>query len=376
MTERIEKSAGPLLAGPNPFKLAVFSHNMAGGANLTYAPGPPVVSWEESVRIAQAADRAGIEAVIPVARWKGMSTDEEIDRHRSFETFTWAAGLAALTERITVFATFHVPTVHPVRAAKEIATVDHISGGRFGVNVVAGWNQDEFRMFDIALREHDDRYVVAGEWISFVEQIFTREQPFDFMGEVFQGGHVISQPLPVQTPGPVVMSAGFSPAGRAFAAAHADIAFVIVPGLEGTAKAVTEMKARAREEHGRDLRVFGAAHILCREREADARRDFTRVVEQEGDWRAAATAIALLIPGSRSADWQHSMGPQAVFGFFAHPLVGTPEQVVDGFAAMAAAGLDGAAISWVDYDEGIAQYDEVLRPLLGEAGLRAEAIAA
>ena len=67
--------------------------------------------------------------------------------HRNFETFTWAAGLAASTDEIGVFATFHVPTVHPVRAAKEVVTIDHISGGRFGLNIVAGWNEREIAMF-------------------------------------------------------------------------------------------------------------------------------------------------------------------------------------------------------------------------------------
>ena len=50
--------------------------------------------WGESVRLAQLADKAGIEAVIPVARWKGRGGSVNFN-HRNFETFTWAAGLAA-----------------------------------------------------------------------------------------------------------------------------------------------------------------------------------------------------------------------------------------------------------------------------------------
>lgn len=372
----IDKRDTPVLGSPNPFKLAVFSHNMAGGANLTKAPGTPRVTWDESVRIARAAERAGIEAVIPVARWKGMHPAGDgapPEVHRAFETFTWAAGLAALTERIQVFATFHVPTVHPVRAAKEIATVDHISGGRFALNVVAGWNQDEFQMFDLTLSEHDDRYAVADEWMGFLTRIWAEEEPFDVDGEHFRARHVISEPKPLQRPGPVIMNAGFSPAGRAFAARHADISFVILPDLATAADQVAALKAAARERHGRELLVFGAGHILCRDSEAAARREHRRVVHELGDWEAAAFAIDQLIPGSRSADWTHTMGPAAIFGFFATPLVGTPEQVVQGVADMAATGLDGMAVSWVDYEEGIAQYDEVLRPLMVQAGLRAGA---
>ena len=74
-------------------------------------------------------------------------------REWSFETFAWAAGLAAVTERIGLFMTVHVPLVHPVYAAKALATVDHISGGRAGLNIVCGWNPEEFAMFGAALTD-------------------------------------------------------------------------------------------------------------------------------------------------------------------------------------------------------------------------------
>ena len=137
--------------------------------------------------IARAAEAAGLEALIPVARWRGMGAPSRREAHRSFESFTWAAGIAAVTERIQVFATFHIPVTHPVSAAKQIATVDHISSGRFAVNLVAGWNEDEFAMFGIEQREHDDRYAVADEWMSFLKQIWNAEGEFDFDGPLLPG---------------------------------------------------------------------------------------------------------------------------------------------------------------------------------------------
>lgn len=366
----VAKEAGLVLGSPHRFKLAVFSPNMAGGTNLTSAEGPPTVTWQEQVRIARSAEAAGFEAVIPVARWRSPSPTLEPARHRSFEAFTWAAGIAALTERIQVFATCHVSTVHPVRAAKEIATVDHISGGRFGLNVVAGWNADEFRMFDESLNEHDDRYEIADEWMTFVERIFTEDQPFDVGGKWFKSFDVTSQPRPIQRPGPVIMSAGFSTAGRAFAAKHADINFVIAPDRDAARTAIAQAKARARDQYGRELLVFGAAHILCRDTEAEARAEHDRVVHELGDWPAARNALRLLVGSSHSADYADTMAAAAIFGFFATPLVGTPDQVVDGVAQMADDGLDGMAVSWVDYESGLRQYDEILRPLMVSAGLR------
>ena len=366
----VDKRAGVLLGGSQPFKIAVFSPNMARGTNLSSAAGTPAVTWPEQVRIAQAAERAGLDAVIPVARWRSPSPSYDPALHRCFEPFAWAAGISAVTQRIQVFATFHVSTVHPVRAAKEIATLDHISGGRFGLNVVAGWNADEFRMFDQTLDEHDDRYEIADEWMTFIERIYTEEQPFDVLTKWFKSFDVVSQPLPVQRPGPVVMSAGFSPAGRAFAAKHADINFVITPDRDAARTAIAETKARAGDEHGRELLVFGAAHILCRDTEAEARREYARVVHELGDWPAARNALKLLVGSSLSAEYADAMAESAIFGFFATPLVGTPEQIVEQMAMMADDGLDGIAVSWVDYERGIEQYDETLRPLLEAGRLR------
>jgi FMNH2-dependent dimethyl sulfone monooxygenase len=94
-------------------------------------------SWEENLRLARWADRLGLDAIVPIARWRGYGGEANLG-DRSFETFTWATGLLAATRRIQVFATMHVPLGHPLAVAKMGATADHISGGRFGLNIVAG----------------------------------------------------------------------------------------------------------------------------------------------------------------------------------------------------------------------------------------------
>jgi alkanesulfonate monooxygenase SsuD/methylene tetrahydromethanopterin reductase-like flavin-dependent oxidoreductase (luciferase family) len=73
---------------------------------------------------------------------------------------------------------------------------------------------------------------------------------------------------------------------------------------------------------------------------------------------------------SQSASFSPEMEEAAMFGFFATPMVGSPDHVVESFLEMREDGLDGAAVSWVDYHEGIAQFGETLGPLMVEAGLR------
>jgi alkanesulfonate monooxygenase SsuD/methylene tetrahydromethanopterin reductase-like flavin-dependent oxidoreductase (luciferase family) len=369
----VDKTDAPILSSANPFKLAVFSVNIGQGLVMSDAEELAKGTWEESVRLARTAERLGFEAMVPLARWRGHGGRTN-PHHRSLETFTWAAGLSALTQHIQVFATFHVPTVHPVMAAKMAATVDHISGGRFGLNIVAGWQPDELRMFGADKHDHDERYGVADEWTRLVKRLWTEEGDFDFEGAHFTAPGAFSEPKPIQRPGPPIMSAGISPAGRDFAARHADLIFAAIENAAKTADTVRDIKEMARERYGRELKVFGVGHVTCADTEEQARADYQRVIIDRGDWDAARATIEKLMQHSQTVDYASSETRRLMEGviraFFAHPLTGTPEQVVAGMREMADAGLDGMALTWNDYDEGLRQYEEALLPLLVEAGLR------
>lgn len=359
----------PLRTSPHRLKLAVFGVNVSGGCSMTRAPGTIEVSWEESKRIAMMADAAGFDALVPVARWKGMGGDVNFN-HRSFEPFTWAAGLAAVTSRIALFSTCHVPTVHPVRVAKEFATIDHISCGRFCLNIVAGWNEREISMFGAPQAAHDTRYDIADDWISLIKALWSREEEFDWNGPHFTVPAAYSQPKPLQST-PVIMSAGNSPRGQAFAAKHADLNFVVAPDMVSAGKAAEGVRSLA-GERGRQVQVFGQCYVVCRDTEAEAKAFVEDYVNELGDWSGVRNLLDVLIPNSQSAlgsEWE-SMAANMIAGYGALPLVGTPDQIVEGLAKMSAAGLDGTTLSWVDYEAGIDQFERVLKPRLIEAGLR------
>jgi alkanesulfonate monooxygenase SsuD/methylene tetrahydromethanopterin reductase-like flavin-dependent oxidoreductase (luciferase family) len=369
----VERDSAPILNGPNRLKLAVFGVNDNRGLVMTTAPGPPEATWPQSVSLTQEAERLGFEAIIPLARWRGYGGTRDLGG-RCFETFTWAAGLAGLTESIQVFATFHVPTVHPVMAAKMVATIDHISHGRFGLNIVAGWQPEEIAMFGSPQRDHDERYEVSDEWAELVKRLWTESGSFDFRGRFFDSPGAFSEPKPLQTPHPVIMSAGISPAGRNFAAKHADLVFAAIVDPAQTGKTVAEIKQLARESYGRELRVFGRAHITCRETEAEARDAYEYFILEHGDREAGENVLRMLMEHSQTIDWS-SAETQAfveavIRGYFAHPITGSPEQVAAALVELSEAGLDGVAITWNDYEEGLDQYERFLLPLLVDAGVR------
>ena len=88
--------------------------------------------------LARLADDMKFEAIVPVGRWKGFGGETNFNGE-GFEVFAWAAGLSRATTYSSVFATSHIPTVHPLFAAKQAAAIDHIGDGRFTLNLVTGW---------------------------------------------------------------------------------------------------------------------------------------------------------------------------------------------------------------------------------------------
>jgi FMNH2-dependent dimethyl sulfone monooxygenase len=360
-----------LLFADNKLRLAVFGANVSHGCSMTFVDGTIKVEWSESIRIAQAAERAGFDAIIPVARWKGLGGEINFN-HRCFETYTWAAGLAAVTSKICVFSTSHVPTVHPILAAKQAVTIDHISGGRFGLNVVAGWNATEIGMFGTPQRDHDERYRYSDEWLTLMKRLWTEAGAFDFDGEYFQIHGAYAEPKPLQQPYPLIMNAGLSPAGRRFAAKHADLTFVAVPDLETGRTIVSEIKAMARKEFAREILVFLMTYIVCAETEQEAKEFVRYYVHEKGDWKAVRDLLSVLVPNSQSASkeqWE-SMAANLIAGYGGLPLVGTPEQVVEGMLRMSEAGVDGITVSWVNYESGLAQFRDEILPLMFRAALR------
>ena len=262
------------------------------------------------------------------------------------------------------------PLLHPAIAHRLVLAGIGFHLGAVQGHIVAGWNEPEIRMFGVSQREHDQRYSYADEFTTLLKRLWT-ENGFDFSGEFFKVPGAYSEPKPVQRPWPLIMSAGNSPAGRDFAARHADLNFALGPDLPTLAATYADIKRLARERYGHALSVFTMGYVVCRETEREAIRYRDYYVKEKGDFTAAHNLLETLIPNSQSAlgDQYEAMIENFIAGYSALPL---PEQVVDGMIEIARAGFDGLTLSWVDYDEGIAQYRDQLRPLLIQAGMRVE----
>lgn len=358
------------MRGPNPFKLGLFSMNADGGLTLTRVPERWPAQWDDIVAVSRMADRAGLEFILPIARWKGFG-GEMNSREWSLETFTLAAGLAGVTSDIALFATVHVPMVHPVFAAKALTTLDHASHGRAGLNIVCGWNPEEFALFGIDLQQVEDRYGQGFEWFDIVQRIHASDQPFDYDGRFYCLRGVSGKPAPVQKPRPVTLNAAFSPPGREFAAKAADFLFTTCVDIEAGRDHIEDMKRRAQAQ-GREVGVYTTGHVICRPSQSEAEDYYEHYAVTMADHASVDHYMGQKqkFSGSHEAQAYRLHRKRFAGGGGTYPLVGTPERIASDMVRMHAAGFAGAALSFVNFRNELPYFLDAVLPLLRDAGLR------
>ena len=211
----------------------------------------------------------------------------------SFEPFTLLSALAAVTERIGLMATASTTYDEPYHIARRFASLDHISGGRAGWNIVTTANPDAALNFGLEEDiDHDERYararefydVVTGLWDSFADDAFVRDVEsgiyFDpeRMHTLAHKGKYLSVrgPLNIARPiqgWPVIVQAGASEAGRQLAAETAELVFAAGGNLEASRAFYADVKGRM-ARIGRDpdtMKILPGALVVVGDSDDEAK---------------------------------------------------------------------------------------------------------
>src|SRR5207302_1800104 len=340
MRERVAMHNG------NALKIGLFGPNCSSGRAVTMVPERWSGSWPDNLALARMADEAGIDFLLPIGRWKGYGGDTDY-QGETLETVTWASGLLASTRRVTVFGTVHAPLFNPIIAAKEMVTADHIGEGRFGLNIVVGWNEGEFQMFGVKQRDHESRYEYAQEWIDVIKMIWSDKENFDFKGRYLEMKGVKGKPKPYGGTSPVIMNAGASPVGQAFAIRNCDAFFLQASrtSLDETAERVANAKRQANEQ-GRELGVYTVGVVTCRPTKKQAQEYYHHSIVERADWSAVDGILALknITPQNTPAEKFQQIRTGYAQGMGGLPIVGDPDHVANHLVDLSKAGLTGIAI--------------------------------
>ena len=182
--------------------------------------GQEDVTWEQWLDLATACEENGLEGLFRSDHYGSVMGRPE---RGSLDAWAILAALATRTSRIRLGTLVSPGTFrHPSVLAKNVVTVDHISGGRAELGIGAGWNEDEHRAYGFPMPPTATRMAILAEQLEIIHRSWT-EQAFSFAGRHYQLDDLRALPKPVQQPHPTLLVGGSGgPRSVALAARFAD----------------------------------------------------------------------------------------------------------------------------------------------------------
>lgn len=230
-------------------------------------------SWDYVKKLAIRSEEIGFDLTL-IAELN--LNDIKGEKSPSLDAWSTAAALAAITSKqelmVAVRPTFH----NPALLAKQVANLDHISGGRISLNLVSSWWKDEAEKYGVFFEEHDDRYSRSSEWLEVVDNLWKVDH-FSFEGKYYRVKDNILQPKPVTKPRPLIYAGGESEAAKELISAQCD-GYVMhgdSPILIGNR--VRDLNER-RDKKGLPPMKFGvAAYSIIRNSELEVKKEIGRI---------------------------------------------------------------------------------------------------
>ena len=237
-------------------KLGVFIPIGSRGWLISTTSPKTTPSFDLNRTVVQQAEHYGLDFALSMIKMRGFGGPSGY-WDENLESFTLMAGIAAVTKRIQLFASVAVLTMPPPFAARMAVTIDSIAPGRFGINIVSGWQPTEYQQMGIWPGEAHfaKRYEYCSEYVTIMRELWETGRS-DHRGEFFQMDDCRLAPLPSRRI--EVVGAGQSDRGMRFVAEHGDYCFCGAGGLnqpENVAPTAARVM-RAAAASGRDVGAF------------------------------------------------------------------------------------------------------------------------
>ena len=351
--------------------------NVHFGSPLSVERNPDLCDPATHTALAVACEQAGFDYLFMADSWQAYG--EEAGRIGWRDPYLFspilAGVIAAATRHIGIITTTHSSLFHPVQIARMGGTLDALSNGRWGLNVVTSTSSASGLIDNsFAALDHDARYDAAHEAMDVLRALWTG-RPVDHEGRYFTVKGQVVGPHAVQRPMPLIVSAGASPAGRRFAARHADAIFMPGRTPPQTIRTAMDDITTQAAEHDRQVRLQVHVSVLVRETNAEAERVSA---ELKASVHLPAVAEYIRFISNLSTTYEdiyarYSENDLRQVGLVsgATPAHGGPDQVaavlIDLYRDQ---GVRGVALTFplVNPDE-IALFGRLVLPRLAEAGI-------
>ena len=389
----------PLVKRENHLHLSLFAWNVRNGLSASKA----VLSdpdrhqdfwkWPSASKLLQATEEAGFDSQLQYGMWSGYGgatgwNDAQLD------FATAATGSAAVTSKLGIYTTIHVGYgFHPLLVGKITSSIDHISNGRLGVNIVAGSNAADYAQFGLeGPPSQEVRYRIADEFTTALKYLWTSDEPVDFEGEFFTMYGAQVNPRATSLPRPLLIAAAGSDVGLDYATRQCDALFVTakdndIAGYEKRARKIHEMAA----DHGRQARVCVMCYVVMEESDAKATETVEWMKGQIDDgalqtWLVRAGHVlnserriledAQVGSGRKAAELDVEpylgIGQEQYealgLGMGAYRLFGSHESVAQQLMDLYDAGVEQVALCFFDPHKGVQQVRDHVLPILRARG--------
>ncbi|MGE0154205.1 MAG: LLM class flavin-dependent oxidoreductase [Reyranellaceae bacterium] len=364
------------MALKQPMMMGLFLPTQAGGWSASTLPRTTDWTFDYNLALTKRAEELGYDLVFSLAQWLPKGGNGGVLNGTQIEPMITTAALSAVTSRILLVATIHIlyGPWHPLHIAKFGATLDHITKGRWGINIVTGHRAVEHAMFGWQRIEHDLRYDMAAEFMDVVNELWSNPENFSYEGKKWRMEGAFINPKP-RFGRPILVSATGSDKGIDFASRYSDIIFITSPAgaeIENALGALPAHVARVKAEaaqHGRNIRTLINPMVVCRETDAEAQEYYDAIASHVDP----AAPKGMLTFDSDAQGWKGRLerdgySRMAVGGNI--QLVGSPEKIVHNMVRLKKAGVDGIQMNFFDFKPDLEFFGERVIPLMKQAGLR------
>jgi pyrimidine oxygenase len=333
-------------------------------------------TFELNKDICARAETGGFDFVLGMVKFRGYGGRTEMWDYAA-DSFTLLAGLAAATSTLRLYATVATLTMHPAVTARMAATIADISGGRFGVNVVSGWNKLEYSQMGLWPGDdfYRERYEYTTEYVDVMTRLWeTGEVTHD--GASFTLEDCVCKPVPAQRI-PLVF-AGQSERGMQLTAEYGDYNFMIGGTLDDLT-ALCDRLARAASKTGRTVGAYALFGIIAAATDEEAKslaEHYLAGTDREAIANQTATAdgdksgtIGTLLGSERPmtppVDFPDDTTPALVQGacFMAPQLIGSYDRIAHYLNELETRlGIAGVILTFPDFPAGVTEFAEQVLP--------------
>ncbi|MCO5233161.1 MAG: dimethyl sulfone monooxygenase SfnG [Chitinophagales bacterium] len=335
-------------------EFAYWVPNISGGLAITNWPMKTDWTYQYNKKLAQSAEQVGFKYGLAQARFIGS-----YNANIQLEALSVANALAANTDSLNLIGAIHPGLWHPAAIANFVATSEHISNGRFHLNIVSGWLKDEFTKFGEPWLEHDERYARSEEFIDVLRGLWT-EKEFSYNGRFYRIDKAPSEPKP--TTQPTLFIGGGSDRALRMAGKSADVIFINGGSLEKI-KGIVEKVREYAQLYGRKPPKVGVnGFVIARDTEQEAKQELENIISNASKDSVEAFKQSVRQAGKSSPEG-YGMWSDSDFNDliqyndgFKTGLIGTQEQVVERIRQLDAIGVDIILAGFLHYSEDLARF--------------------